>query len=140
MDREEFKKLVRHREPMLLVDKAEKLGDIVVAEYKVTGEEPFLQGHFPDNPIVPGVILCEMMAQPAILLSYEMLKGRIPLFAGMTNVRFKKTVRPGDTVVTKSRMIAKKENYVVVEAKATVDGKVCCTATQSFILVEEKFE
>lgn len=140
MDREEFKKYVRHREPMLLVDKAEKLGDIVVAEYKVTGEEPFLQGHFPDNPIVPGVILCEMMAQPSILLSYESLKGRLPLFAGMNNVRFKKTVRPGDTVVTKSRMIAKKENYVVVEAKATVDGKVCCSATQSFILVEEKFE
>ncbi|MCQ2145483.1 MAG: 3-hydroxyacyl-ACP dehydratase FabZ [Bacteroidales bacterium] len=138
MDREEFKKYVRHREPMLLVDKAEKLGDIVVAEYKVTGEEPFLQGHFPDNPIVPGVILCEMMAQPSILLSYESLKGRLPLFAGMNNVRFKKTVHPGDTVVTKCRITAQKENYVVIEAKATVDGKVCCSATQSFILVEEK--
>lgn len=138
MDREELKKLMRHREPMMLVDKAEMDGDYVVAEYKVKGDEPFLQGHFPGNPIVPGVIICEIMAQPTVLISYESIKGRLPLFAGMNNVRFKKTVRPGDTIVTRGKVVAKKENYFVVDSKATVDGKLCCSATLSFILVDEK--
>ena len=99
MNKEEIKKVLPHREPMLLVDEMHMEDDECVSRYEVKGDEFFLQGHFPSMPIVPGVVLCEMMGQGAALLLLDQLNGEsVPMFVGMENVRFKHTVHPGDIV------------------------------------------
>lgn len=136
MEREEIKKFLPHREPMLLVDEMHMEDGICVSHYKVNGDEFFLQGHFPGMPVVPGVILCEMMGQGASLLLQDRLDGTIvPMFVGMENVRFKRSVRPGDTVESRAKVIDTKANIVIVETKATVDGKLCCSARETVALV-----
>ena len=99
MDREEIKKFLRHREPMLLVDEMELQEDgTVIGKYHVRGDEFFLQGHFPGQPIVPGVILCEIMGQCSSLLIRDYLVGHTTLFTGIDKTRFKHQVVPGDTI------------------------------------------
>jgi 3-hydroxyacyl-[acyl-carrier-protein] dehydratase len=101
MKREEIKKILPHREPMLLIDEANLL-DEATAEgfYTVRGDEYFLQGHFPGNPVVPGVILCEIMAQTCCVLMGEggNSEGMTPYYTGLNNVKFKQPVVPGDTI------------------------------------------
>ena len=83
MKREELKEYLPHREPMLLVDEIEIDDDgICHATYEVRGDEFFCQGHFPDNPVVPGVILCEIMAQSCALLVKDEIKEKLPLYNG----------------------------------------------------------
>jgi 3-hydroxyacyl-[acyl-carrier-protein] dehydratase len=104
VDRNQIKDIIPHREPMLLVDSVEVHGDSATGSYRVRGDEWFLLGHFPNMPIVPGVIICEMIAQTGsvLVLVKERFKGAVPLFAGMKNVRFKRIVRPGDTLTLKA--------------------------------------
>lgn len=94
--------IIPHRNPFLFVDKVEILEDGVkgIGYKNVTMNEYFFQGHFPGKPVFPGVILIETMAQvgSVILLSKEELKGRIPFFAGINKFRFKRVVKPGDTL------------------------------------------
>ena len=89
MNREEIKEFLPHREPMLLVDDITLDGEWADAHYHVSGEEFFLKGHFPGNPVVPGVITCEIIAQSCALLLGDLLKGRTPFYAGIDNVKFK---------------------------------------------------
>ena len=144
MQKEEIKSLLPHREPMLLVDSLEEevvtnaQGEVTryaIGTYKVRGDEFFLQGHFPDYPVVPGVILCEMMAQSCALLLGNELKTKRPLYTGIDNVRFKYQVRPGDTIVLRSTIIEHRRGLVLAKAEATVDGKLCCRGNLSFMLV-----
>ena len=80
LQRDQIKTFLPHREPMLLVDDVTMEGDTAIAHYHVRGDEYFLQGHFPGNPIVPGVILCEIMGQSmCILVRDELAAGRLPL-------------------------------------------------------------
>lgn len=135
MEREDLKKYMPHREPMLLVDRSEMVEENhVVSEYTVTGKEEFVNGHFPGNPIVPGVILCEIMAQSSILLMKDELEGKLALYAGLDNVRFKRVVRPGDKVVVNASLKVKRSTVIMVEAVATVDGQLACKGTLSFYL------
>lgn len=144
MDREEIKTFLPHREPMLLIDSVERETmtdakghqvDYAVATYHVRGDEFFLQGHFPDYPVVPGVILCEMMAQSCALLLGEELRNKRPLYTGIDKVRFKYQVRPGDTIVLRSMITERRQSLVFVKAEAKVDGKLCCRGNLSFALV-----
>ena len=144
MDREEIKTFLPHREPMLLIDSVERETmtdakghqvDYAVATYHVRGDEFFLQGHFPDYPVVPGVILCEMMAQSCALLLGDELKDKRPLYTGIDKVRFKYQVRPGDTIVLRSTITEHRRSLVLAKAEATVDGKLCCRGNLSFMLV-----
>lgn len=135
MNRDEIKTFIPHREPMLLVDEIELDGDYCNALYHVRGDEFFLQGHFPGNPTVPGVILCEIMGQCSSLLVGEFLKGKTPMYAGLDQVKFKTAVHPGDTVKVRSTITSRRGLVFFIDAVATVDDKVCCQGKLSFILV-----
>lgn len=136
MNREEIKEYLRHREPMLLVDWTEKDGDVIHSTYHVTGEEWFLRGHFPGFPVVPGVILCEIMAQSSALIVGEGLKSKTPFYAGLDKVRFKQMVRPGDTVEVTARPIAIRGALYLIAAQATVNGKLACKGELTFYLID----
>ena len=145
MEREAIKKILPHREPMLLLDRVELLEEESVGEtqqyaqghYTVRGDEFFLQGHFPGSPIVPGVILCEILAQSAcVLLQDTMQEGRIPVYTGLDKVRFRVPVRAGDTVVTKCSLTGVKHPFYFGKGTLSVDGKVCVSAEFSFAITE----
>lgn len=135
MNRDELKQIIPHREPMLLVDEVELDGDIAVGKYTVRGDEFFVQGHFPGNPIVPGVILCEMAAQTCTILFAEKIKDKTPMFAGINNVKFRKPVRPNDTVTFKCEVDKIKEPFYFTKGRAYINDKLCMSGEFSFALV-----
>jgi len=101
LDKAGIEALIPHRDPFLLIDRVTELEPLVraVAEHDFTGEEWYLKGHFPGNPIVPGVILTESMAQTATVaaMAHPDYRNGLGLFAGIDEMRFKRIVRPGDT-------------------------------------------
>lgn len=128
-------KFLPHREPMLLVDRMEiDENQVAHGSYTVQGTEYFLQGHFPDYPVVPGVILCEIMGQCCSLLVKEQLEGRTPFFTGLDKVRFKRQVRPGDTIEVSGYITKQKAMIFFVEAEARVNGELCAQGLLSFAL------
>ncbi len=137
MDREEIKKFLRHREPMLLVDEMELQGDGTecIGKYHVRGDEFFLQGHFPGYPVVPGVILCEIMGQCSSLLIKDYLVGHTTLFTGIDKTRFKRQVRPGDTVEVHAHVTNHRAMLFYIDAKAFVEGELCVEASLSFAVI-----
>ncbi|MCR5388642.1 MAG: beta-hydroxyacyl-ACP dehydratase [Lachnospiraceae bacterium] len=135
MDREEIMKILPHRENMLLLDDVTETDGTSVGHYKVRGDEFFLKGHFPGNPIVPGVILCEILAQSAcVLMKDVMTDGKLPVYTGLNNVKFKSPVRSGDTVETECSIKRFKHPFYFAEGKVTVDGRLCVTAEFSFAI------
>lgn len=138
MNREELKLYLPHREPMLLIDDididSEGTGH---ARYRIREDEFFCRGHFPGNPVVPGVILCEIMAQSCAILMKDELKGRITLYSGIDNVRFKHIVHPGDECEIIARLKDRRGLMFFCEAVLKVKGKVCCKGELSFVLVEQ---
>ena len=135
---EDIKKIIPHREPMLLVQEAEKVDDVTsYGRYTVSGDEFFVQGHFPGNPVVPGVILCEMMAQSSCVMLADKCTGCTPYFTKMDNVKFKGMVKPGDTLETTCTLTRSRGNFYFISAKGYVDGKLCVSADFSFALIED---
>ncbi|MCL1851707.1 MAG: beta-hydroxyacyl-ACP dehydratase [Peptococcaceae bacterium] len=137
MNREAIKSILPHREPMLLIDETELVGETARSRYTVRGDEFFLQGHFPDNPVVPGVILCEMMAQSACLLVNTGGGKFTPYFTGLKNVRFKNKVAPGDTLTFTSRLISQKGAFYFVKSEGYVADKLCVYGDLSFAVTRE---
>ena len=137
MNKEEIKKIIPHREPMLLVDEAQVTGEFTGHGKKtITGDEWFVQGHFPGNPVVPGVILCEMMAQASAVIVAEKTKGCTPYFASIKNARFKNKVFPGDTVEFDCELTRSKGAFYFVQGKGYVNGNLCVSAEFSFALIK----
>ena len=135
MTRDELKEYLPHREPMLLIDSIDIDRDGVChAQYRIKEDEFFCRGHFPGNPIVPGVIQCEIMAQSCALLVKDEIKGRTTLYTGIDNVRFKHTVKPGDLCEVTAKLKSKRGPMFFCEAILTVDGKLCCKGDLSFAL------
>lgn len=127
--------ILPHRGCMLLLDRVEERDGAAVGRYAVRGDEFFLQGHFPENPIVPGVILCEIMAQSACVLMRDALRqGQLPVYTGLNNVRFRAPVRPGDTIETSCRIIRVKHPFYFAQGTVTVDGRLCASAEFSFAI------
>lgn len=135
MNREEIMQILPHREPMLLVDAVAEENGEAVGHYHVRGDEFFLKGHFPDNPIVPGVILCEILAQSAcVLLREQMSQGKLPVYTGLNNVKFRSPVKPGDTVQTRCHIKRAKHPFYFAEGTVSVDGRLCVSAEFSFAI------
>ena len=135
MTRDELKEYLPHREPMLLIDSIDIDRDGVChAQYRIKEDEFFCRGHFPGNPIVPGVIQCEIMAQSCALLVKDEIKGRTTLYTGIDNVRFKHIVKPGDLCEVTAKLKSKRGPMCFCEAVLTVDGKLCCKGDLSFAL------
>ena len=136
MDREEIKTILPHREPMLLLDELTLDGEgRSHGLYTVRGDEWFLQGHFPGDPIVPGVIQCEMLAQSCCLMLAEQVRGKRTLLTGMDKVRFKRAVVPGDTVEFICSAAGSKGPFYFAEGTGYVGGEVCVKANLSFALI-----
>ena len=137
MEREEIKEILPHREPMLLVDEIHENEDgTVTGSYTVRGDEYFLQGHFPGNPIVPGVMLCEMASQCSCLLMADKVKGKTTLFAGMNNVKFKNPVRHGDKVEFCCTYVRSIGPFYFMSAVGKVGEKLVLKGDFSFALVD----
>ena len=120
---------------MLLIDEIDIDEDGVChAKYRIKEDEFFCEGHFPGNPIVPGVIQCEIMAQSCALLVKDEIQGRRTLYTGIDNVRFKHIVKPGDLCEVTARLKSKRGTMFFCEAVLTVGGLLCCKGDLSFAL------
>ena len=137
VNREQLEQIMPHRDPMLLVDRSKVTEEGVESEYTVPADPYYTRGHFPGNPIVPGVILCEIMAQGSVLLFHEKLVDHLALYAGMDKVRFKKTVRPGDKVTVRSSLSSCRGQFISVNATAYVGDEVCAQGQLSFMLTQK---
>jgi len=137
MNRDEIMSVLPHRGNMLLIDEATLEEDGTArGKYTVRGDEWFLDGHFPGNPVVPGVILCEILAQSAcVLLENEITGDATPYFTGITSARFKTPVKPGDTVETQCVITKKKPPFYFASGELSVSGKLCLKSEFSFALV-----
>ena len=133
MNREEIMTILPHRDNMLLLDDVERKDGIAVGHYTVRGDEFFLKGHFPDHPIVPGVILCEILAQSAcVLMQDAMSEGTLPVYTGLNHVKFRSPVKPGDTVETRCCIKRAKHPFYFAEGTVSVDRRLCVSAEFSF--------
>ena len=139
MDQEEIKKILPHREPMLLVEEAFLNEDgSATGYYLVKGDEFFLKGHFPDNPIVPGVIQCEMMAQSACIMFADKMQGKncTPVYTGLDKVRFRGMVKPGDKVRIDTKLLKESHPLYMLHGELSVDGKKCMSGDFSFAILD----
>jgi len=135
MDIQEVLKYLPHRPPFLLIDgvKEFKHSDFLVAIKNVTMNEPFFVGHFPGEPVMPGVLIIEALAQAGAILAYKSIDqlpsdGVLFLFAGIENARFRKVVKPGDQLQLEAKFLWEKRDLWKIEGRATVDGEVVCSA------------
>jgi 3-hydroxyacyl-[acyl-carrier-protein] dehydratase len=139
MNKEELMTILPHRDNMLLVEEAYVEDGHSHGKYEIKGTEWFLKGHFPGKPVVPGVILCEMMAQSTcVLLQDRMEEGMTPFFTGIKDVRFKTPVLPGDVFESECEIIKEKPPFYFAKGKGFVDGKLCVKAEFSFALIKEE--
>ena len=136
----EIMEIIPHRHPFMLIDTIEELEPGVRALGKkcVSFNEPFFAGHFPGNPVMPGVLIIEALAQTGAvaILCQEENKGKTAYFAGINQAKFKKKVLPGDTLMLETEIIKVKGPIGVGKATAYVDGKVACSAELTFAIGE----
>lgn len=141
MENKDIKKILPHRYPFLLVDRIIEIeeGKKAVGIKNVTANEPFFQGHFPDNPIMPGVLIIEALAQVAgiAVMNIEEFRGKLGLFTGIDNCRFKKVVRPGDQLVLEVLIDSIKMGLVKAKGIAKVGDEIAATTELMFIMTEE---
>ncbi|MGD9696686.1 MAG: 3-hydroxyacyl-ACP dehydratase FabZ [Thermoleophilia bacterium] len=132
--------LIPHRPPFLFVDEVLELapGVSARARFHVDPELAFFAGHFPGNPILPGVIIVEALAQTGGLaaMAEPGSEGKLALFAGISNTRFRRVVRPGDELILETRLTRRRGPLGEGEGRATVDGELACETTLKFALVD----
>ncbi len=139
LNKEEIKNIIPQREPFLMIDEVEQYmpGESCTAYKNVNKDEYYFKGHFPGNPIMPGVLIVEALAQTGAvaILSMEENKGKNALFGGIDKLRFKKQVIPGDRLKLEVKIIKRKGPIGIGEAIATVKGKVAVKGELTFAIV-----
>lgn len=142
LNSEEIKEIIPQREPFLMIDEVEAYtpGESAVAYKQVKEEEWYFKGHFPGNPIMPGVLIAESLAQTGAvaILSLEENKGKNALFGGIDKMKFKKMVVPGDTLKLEVKIIKQKGPIGVGEAIATVEDKLVAKGELTFAVVKQE--
>lgn len=138
--KEVIESVLPHRDPFVWVSRilACEPGVSVAAELDVSEDLPLFEGHFPDYPVLPGVIIMEALAQAAsfsLLVGSEQ-EGALGFFAGIDKAKFRSQVKPGDTVTLEANIVKSAHGLSVAEVKASVDGKVCATATQKYMIAK----
>ena len=138
LDTKQIQQIIPHRHPFLLVDYIEDYepGEFAVGYKCVTYREDFFKGHFPQEPVMPGVLILEALAQTGAvaILSKPENQGKIAYFGGLDKCRFKTKVRPGDKLRLETRIVKQKGPLGVGEAVATVDGKISVKAQLTFMV------
>ena len=136
MDVNEIRQYLPHRYPFLLVDRVIELNlnESIIAYKNITINEPYFDGHFPNHPIFPGVLIIEAMAQAAGILGFKTMykkpeDGSIYYFVGSDKARFKRPVVPGDRLQLEAKIVTEKRGIWKFECRATVDGELACSAT-----------
>ena len=135
MDIKEIMEIIPHRQPFLLIDRIEELepGKRAVGKKCVTYNEPFFNGHFPQEPVMPGVLILEAMAQATGILAFKSVgklePGELYYFAGIDEARFKRPVVPGDQMIMEVTFEKTRRGLTRFKGVALVDGKVVCEAT-----------
>ncbi len=139
-DIHEILKVMPHRYPMLLVDRILEVDERRVRALKnVTANEPFFMGHFPEHPVMPGVLIVEAMAQAGgfmLLRTIEDREGKLILFTGIDACRFRRPVVPGDQVVFEVEVLSRRPRFAKLAGTAKVDGNLVCEAELISAMVE----
>ena len=139
LNKDEIKKIIPQREPFLMIDEVESFvpGESAIAYKNVSADEWYFKGHFPGNPIMPGVLITESLAQAGAvaILSMEENKGKNALFGGIDKMKFKKMVVPGDRLKLEVKIIKRKGPIGIGEAIATVDGVLAAKGELTFAVV-----
>lgn len=138
LDRDGVMQILPHRDPFLLIDRVEEYvpGEMAVASLEVRHDAFWVPGHFPEYAVMPGVLIVEALAQAGAvaLLSLEENQGRLAFFAGIDKVRFKRQVRPGDTLRLECRITKRRGPVGFGDAEATVDGELACGGELMFAI------
>lgn len=142
LNKDEVKNIIPQREPFLMIDEVENLepGKCAVCYKNVDENEYYFKGHFPGNPVMPGVLITESLAQAGAvaILSVEENKSKNALFAGIDKMKFKRMVKPGDRLKLEVNIIKQKGPIGVGEAVASVDGELVAKGELTFALVDMK--
>ena len=138
MDIKEIMETIPHRQPFLLIDRIEELepGKRAVGKKCVSYNEPFFNGHFPQEPVMPGVLMVEALAQvgAVAILSLEDMKGKTAYFGGINKCKFRRKVAPGDKLRLETKIIRRKGPVGIGSAVASVDGEVAVEAELTFMI------
>ena len=139
LNKEEIKNIIPQRDPFLMIDEVEEYvpGESAIAYKNVNEQEWYFIGHFPGNPIMPGVLITESLAQTGAvaILSMDENKGKNALFGGIDKMKFKRKVLPGDRLKLEVKIIKRKGPIGVGEAIATIDEKIVAKGELTFALV-----
>lgn len=138
LDVTEIQKIIPHRYPMLLIDRVDELvpGKMAVAKRNVTIHEEVFNGHFPSNPVLPGALIVEALAQTGAvaLLTLPEFKGKTAYFGGIKEAKFRRVVRPGDALRLEVKLEKIRNNVGLGKGFASVEGKKVCTAELTFMI------
>ena len=142
LNKDQIKEIIPHREPFILVDEVEEMvpGESIIAKKYVREDEYYFQGHFPGNPIMPGVLQVESLAQAGAVsvLSMPEHKGKLAVFASIKNAKFKRIVRPGDVLTLNVKLERLRSSSGTGICEATVDGELACKCEIMFAFAPQE--